>query len=182
MKSLSSLLEMALPTFHFTALMTKSPVLSAIALTSTATVVTTHTIDIVHAFYILAVFFFADLVTGIMAAYFEWKKKPKTDKWFFGKGEGFSSDKFKKMFVKIIVYLGTPLILQKFQQVFLIKNFKYENVSDAEITLATGLIVLFCLNEGYSIFHENLPKCGFNLYDQIRKLLGLRKKILNGLQ
>lgn len=172
---------MALPTFSFVSLLIKSPTLGILTLTSTAAA-STKIIDILHAFLILAVFCTADLITGIAAAYFEWKKTAKTDKWFFGKGEGFSSDKFKKMFVKIMVYLGTPLVLQQFQKIFLIKNFKYEGVSDAEITLATGLIILFCLNEGYSIFHENLPKCGFNLYDQIRKLIALKKKITNGVQ
>ena len=182
MKSLLSPIELILPSFPLVSLITKSPIAGAITLTTTATVASTNTIDIIHAFYILAAFFVADSVTGITAAYFEWRKTPRKDKWFFGKGEGFSSDKFKKMFVKIIVYLGTPLILQQFQKVFLIRNFKYEQVTDGEITLATGFILLFCLNEGYSIFHENLPKCGFSLYDQIRKILGLRKKILNGLQ
>jgi hypothetical protein len=173
---------MALPTFSFTSLLIKSPILGIITLTSTAAAVNSKTINITHAFSILVVLFILDLITGIAAGYFEWKKTSKTDKWFFGKGEGFSSDKFKKMFVKILVYLGSPLVLQQFQKIFLIKNFKYEEISGAEITMATGLILLFCLNEGYSIFHENLPKCGFNLYDRIRKLMDLKKKITDGLQ
>ncbi len=177
---MKSLLEMALPTFPMTSLFVKSPVLGATTLAAT-TVIATTTVDMTHAFKILAILFILDLITGITAAYFQWKKTAKTDKWFFGRGEGFSSDKFRKMSVKVMVYLGTPLVLQQFQKIFLIKNLKYETISDAEISLATGFILLFCLNEGFSIFHENLPKCGFNLYDKIRKILALKKEITDGL-
>lgn len=39
---------------------------------------------------ILVWVFCLDLVTGVFASYFNWKKQTdKKDKWFFGKGEGF---------------------------------------------------------------------------------------------
>ena len=119
-----------------------------------------------------------DLITGLLASYFDWKKKPeKKDRWFFGKGEGFSSDKAKKLGVKLGVYLIVPLALIKIQKILLIKNFKYESFSEAEFELATIVVIIFCLIEGFSIFHENLPKCGFNLWKSIKKMIGFYKEI-----
>lgn len=132
-------------------------------------------VDLMSAVTILFWLFITDLITGVLASYFDWKKSAPKDKWFFGKGEGFSSDKFKKCFVKAIVYAGAPLVINKFQTVFMIKNFKYESVSNAEIGIATFLILIFCLNEGYSIFHENLPRCGINIFDIIKKVVGVYK-------
>ena len=57
-----------------------------------------------------------------------------------------------------------------------LKNFKYESFSDAEFELATIALIVFCLTEGFSIFHENLPKCGFNLWHQIKKMIGFVKE------
>lgn len=149
-----------------------------IAITSISTaVIVSPVVDFWSAVYLLGFFFLGDLVTGILASYFIWKQDgDKTDKWFFGKGEGFSSDKFKKMFVKLMIYLGAPCVLQYFQSTFKIHNLKYAFVSDAEFTVATALILVFCLNEGFSIFHENLPKCGFNLWHSIRKMIGFYKE------
>lgn len=135
-------------------------------------------VDFVKAFFILALLFIVDFATGIIGGYFVWKEKEnKIDKWFFGTGEGFSSDKFKKTFIKGSVYLGFPLIVNKFQEVYLIKNITYKALTEAEINLGTFFILVFCAIEGYSIFHENLPKCGFNLFDFIKKFLGLYKEI-----
>ena len=58
----------------------------------------------------------------------------------------------------------------------MLKNFKYESFSDAEFELATIALIVFCLTEGFSIFHENLPKCGFNLWHQIKKMIGFVKE------
>lgn len=163
------------PKFTFCIELFQNP---SIAITSiSSAVIVSPVVDFWSSVYLLGFFFLGDLVTGIMASYFEWKKEPgKTDKWFFGKGEGFSSDKFKKMFVKLMIYLGAPCMLQYFQSIFKIHNLKYAVVSDAEFTVATALILVFCLNEGFSIFHENLPKCGFNLWQSIKKMIGFYKE------
>lgn len=54
---------------------------------------------------------------------------------------------------------------------------RYEPISEAEIDLATFFILLFILNEGYSIFHENLPKCGINIWDSLRKFMKVVKTL-----
>lgn len=168
MKTLQEIIHTALPKFSLLIELIKKPMLAFFVITPT--VPTAIVVDIVSASYLLGYLFIGDLVSGILASYFVWKKSDRKDKWFFGKGEGFSSDKFKKMFVKLMVYTGTPLLINKFQSTFLIKNISYKSISDAEIDIATFLILLFILNEGYSIFHENLPKCGFNLWERAKKL------------
>ena len=81
------------------------------------------------------------------------------------------------MSIKILVYLGAPLVVNKFQEVFRVKNISYNTVFEQDLSIATGLILLFCLNEGFSIFHENLPKCGFNLWAQIKKALKFFREV-----
>lgn len=168
--------SITMPKFSLMIELVNKPIIGVIALVPTVVVV--PVIDFWSAVYILVLLFVGDLITGLLASYFKWKKQlEKRDKWFFGKGEGFSSDKFKKMFVKLIIYLGTPYIVQKFQETFRLHNLKYETISDAEFSIATVLIIVFCLNEGFSIFHENLPECGFNLWERIKKMIGFYKEV-----
>lgn len=168
--------SIAMPKFTFMIELINKPIIGLLALVPTVAVV--PVVDFWSAVYILGLLFIGDLITGLSASYFIWKKKRnRKEKWFFGKGEGFSSDKFKKMFVKLMIYLGTPFIVQKFQETFRLHNLKYETISDAEFSIATVLIIVFCLNEGFSIFHENLPECGFNLWERIKKMIGLYKEV-----
>lgn len=169
-------LLITLPKFSLLAKLTTKPLVFLLVTIPTATVAALPVVDIESAKTLLMWLFFGDLASGVLASYFDWKKTNKKDKWFFGKGEGFSSDKFKKMFVKGSVYLGFPLLVVKFQETFMIKNIKYESISDAEIGIATFCILIFCLNEGYSIFHENLPRCGFNIFDRVKKMFDLFRK------
>ena len=129
-------------------------------------------IDLYEAATVLAILFVADFITGLLASYYEWKKKPiKKDNFFFGKGEGFSSDKFKKMFVKGMVYLGFPLFFIKFQSVFKIKSFGIKTVSEAQLDLVTIIIIIFCGNELFSIVRENLPRMGIDLIARLKNFL-----------
>lgn len=173
---LDDFLQITAPKFTLFVELLNKPLAGAVALTSTAVAV--QVVSFWGAVNILTILFVADLFTGTLASYFTWKAKSnRKDKWFFGKGEGFSSDKFKKMFVKLMVYLGTPIVINKFQNIFLIKNLKYSTISEAEIELTTFVVLIFCLNELYSIFNENLPKCGFNIFDKIKKMIGTYKDI-----
>jgi hypothetical protein len=168
----------ALPKFTF---FIKYPIASLIILQTQIAVQSVSApmvVDIMAASKILGILFAGDMITGIWASYKVWHAKPvKKDKWFFGRGEGFSSDKFKKMGIKAIIYLAVPLLLLKFQTTFMVKNFKYESWSDAEITLPAFFVLLFCINEGFSIFFENLPNCGFSLFSRITKIAKVTKSI-----
>ena len=181
MKILEQLTSLSMPKFSLLFGLFQNPLIGLNILLPTLVVV--PVVDFWGAVWLLMTLFCVDLITGILASYFEWKKLPdKNEKYFFGKGEGFSSDKFKKMFIKLLIYLGTPILVEHFEKIFMIKHFSYKTFSDAEISIATFLILVFCLNEGFSIFHENLPKCGFNFWEQIRKMIGFYKEAKKEIQ
>lgn len=136
-------------------------------------------VDFISLCYVLFYMFIIDLVTGIFASYCEWKSTKTTDKWFFGTGKenGFSSKKAKGSALKALVYVGLPYLIIKFQMLLGLKNFKYERISNSEFELASLVVILFCLIEGFSIFHENLPKCGFNIWIRIKSMIGFYKQV-----
>lgn len=172
---MKNIIDLALPKFTLFALFFKKPIflLSAVPVVAVSSIV----VDFESVARILFWMFIADLGTGLGASYCDWRESDHKERWFFGKGEGFSSDKFKKMFIKASVYIGLPYLLIQFQQILMLKNFKYEIISEAEFEYATIVLIVFCLNEGFSIFHENLPKCGFNLWHQIKKMIGFYKEV-----
>ncbi|MBF7090445.1 phage holin family protein [Flavobacterium sp. ALJ2] len=163
--------------FPLIAMLFKKPAL--LVATVPVIAITKLVVDFESVAWILFYMLILDLVTGLLASYCVWRKSDRLERWFFGKGEGFSSDKFKRMGLKVLVYLGVPFMIIKFQEVLMLKNFKYDRVSEAEFELATIAIIVFCLNEGFSIFHENLPKCGFNLWERLKKMIGFYKEIKN---
>lgn len=138
-----------------------------------------QTVNLESVVWILIWLFIGDLFSGLTASYFEWKKTAPKGKYFVGHNEGFSSDKFKKCFVKGMVYGGFPLIVLKFQEAFLIKNIKFSAVTNSEIDVTTICILVFCANELFSIFWENLPKCGLDIPKGIRNLITGIKGINN---
>jgi phage-related holin len=142
-------------------------------------IVIAPTVNLESVVWILVFLFLIDLFTGLSASYFVWKKLPKRGKWFFGCKKGYSSDKFKKCFVKGIVYGGFPLVVLKFQEAFLLKNIKFSAVTNAEFDITVICILVFCANELFSIFWENLPKCGLDLPKGIRNLITGVKEIKN---
>lgn len=128
-------------------------------------------VDLKSVVWILVWLFLVDLFSGLCASYCVWLETAEKGKYFFGQSGGFSSDKFKKCFIKGIIYGAFPIIVLKFQQVFLIKNMKFSSITDSQIDITTICILVFCANEFFSIFWENLPKCGLNLPKGIRDLI-----------
>lgn len=165
------LFAIALPKFTLLVLLIKKPMLLGITLI--ASTVTALVVDFNPAKDALLYLFLADLVSGLLSSWFTWKAKvDKKDRHFFGSGdEGFSSDKLKKLGVKVIVYSAAPYYMVKFQECFMFKNVKYDKISDAEFTLSAVLILIFCANEIFSIFFENLPKCGLDVPNKIKKFI-----------
>ena len=164
-----------IPQLSFLSLMIKKPTWLALTLPTLAAI--PIIVDFISLCWVLFWMFVADLVTGIFASYCNWKKSDNSDKWFFGKGEGFSSKKAKGSVLKALAYIGLPYLIIKFQILLGLKNFKYETFSDLEFELASIVVIFFCLIEGFSIFHENLPKCGFNIWTSIKKMIGFYKEV-----
>jgi hypothetical protein len=172
---MEKLLAFALPKFTLLSLLFKKPILILTGVP--AIVAVSQVVSYEGVWYLFCWFFIGDLLTGLLASFYEWKKSDHNDRWFFGKGEGFSSDKAKKMGIKLAVYLFVPQLLVNLQKTLLLKNFKYSTISDAEFELATIVVLFFCAIEGFSIFHENLPKCGFDLWKSIKKMIGFYKEV-----
>lgn len=172
---MEKLLAFALPKFTLLSIFIKKPfliIVSVPAITAVSQVVSYGSI-----WFIFWWFFIGDLLTGLLASFYEWKKSDHKERWFFGKGEGFSSDKAKKMGIKLAVYLLVPQLLVNLQKTLLLKNFKYSTISDAEFELATIVVLFFCAIEGFSIVHENLPKCGIDLWGSLKKMIGFVKEV-----
>ena len=140
--------------------------------------IATTVVDINSAVLILLYLFLFDFATGLAGSYFEWKKLKDRGRSFFGCDKGFSSDKFKMCFMKGIIYAGFPLVVLKFQQAFMLKNISFKTVTDSQIEVTTVFILIFCANELYSIFWENLPKSGLNLPKGIKNLVNKAKEFL----
>lgn len=136
-------------------------------------------VDFYSVVYLLVWLFMIDLGSGLLASYFTWKKYAERGKWFFGCDKGFSSDKFKKCFLKGIIYGAFPLVVLKFQQVFLFKNIKLSLIMDSQIDITTVCLLVFCANELFSIFWENLPKCGLDIPKGIKNLITGVKEVTN---
>jgi len=168
-----------LPKFSLIALIFKKPIV--IIYLTISTVAVMPVVDFYKACTMLVILFIADAITGLGASYCDWKKlKVKKDKTFWGKsGEGFSSDKAKKMGTKALVYMAVPIFFIRFQDVFHVKKFKFESLSSAEMDVATLLILGACAIELYSIFKENLPKCGIDVFGQIHSMLTTKEKLNN---
>ena len=171
---MEKLLAFALPKFTLLSLLFKKPILIITGVP--AIVAVSKVVSYEGVWFIFCWFFVGDLLSGLLASYYEWKKSDHKERWFFGKGEGFSSDKAKKMGIKLAVYLLVPQLLVNLQKTLLLKNFKYSTISDAEFELATIVVLFFCAIEGFSIFHENLPKCGFDLWRSIKNMIGFYKE------
>ena len=59
----------------------------------------------------------------------------------------------------------------------MIKSFSVNYISEAQIDITIATLSLFCANEIFSIFWENLPKCGLNLPKAIKDFLLVVKEI-----
>jgi phage-related holin len=156
------------------------PIISPVALvTVVPNIVIAPIVDFYSVVEILVWLFIADLATGLSASYFEWKKNASKGKFFFGGVDGFSSDKFKKCFLKGIIYGGFPLIVLKFQQIFLLKSISISSLTDSQIDITTVCLLVFCANETFSIFWENLPKCGLNIPKKLKEFIVGVKDVAN---
>lgn len=171
---MKEIMAVTLPKFTLLTLLIKKPTLLIPLVPAIA--VTKLVVSFEGMFLFLLGMFLADLASGLLASYYLWKKSEHIDRWFFGKGEGFNSDKAKKMGIKAAVYIIVPLGLIFLQKLLFLKNFKYERLSDAEFEWATVSLIIFSLIEGFSIFHENLPKCGFDIWDKAKKIIGVFKE------
>lgn len=137
--------------------------------------------DTTKAWYMLALVYTLDFITGVYASYVEAKstdefKAEFATKTTYGQKlyakvklffDNFSSEKWRKSIVKAIAYLLLILLVYFVENIFLIRTFHIESISTKEwtVTLITqGVCIII---EMYSIIFENLKRAGFDIIDSV---------------
>lgn len=117
--------------------------------------------------FLLLALMTVDFATGVLASWNLWKdSKIETKFW----KNGFSSYRLRMSLNKSITYFLFIMCAYGIEQVFKIKTFNAENYTDHKITLTLATIAISCAIEFYSIFFENLPKAGFSIEANVKKI------------
>ncbi|MFC4163995.1 phage holin family protein [Epilithonimonas zeae] len=125
------------------------------------------------AFFLLLILMLADYVTGIMASWNQWEKSDKTTKFW---NTGFTSEKTRLSIIKSVTYFLFIILTYGIEIIFKIKSFGSNQYTEHEVTLTLVAIAISCAIEFYSIFFENLPKAGFDIWNYLKKMTGKAKK------
>lgn len=155
--------------------MLSSPVASFTAGTVIAASVMTNT---EKAIYLLIAFYVLDFITGILASWREKKEAEKEDSKL--KEENLiSSEKLKLSGIKAFTYATAILAVWGIEKVFIVKSFKFDSISDQNMTITLIFIGFCCSIEFYSIFFENFKRAGFDIKKKSFKVIGEVKKIIS---
>lgn len=129
------------------------------------------------AVYLLMIFYVLDFITGILASWREKREAEKTDPSLKDK-DLISSDKLKLSGIKAFTYASAILAVWGIEKVFIIKSFKFSNISDQDMTITLIFIGFCCAIEFYSIFFENFKRAGFDIRKNFFKVVDGTKKII----
>lgn len=121
--------------------------------------------------FLLLGLFAVDYGTGVYASWIEWKKINTTEKF---RTKGFTSEKSRLSLVKIVTYFLFILLSWCIEQAFKIKPFEF-GYTEHKVTITLVSMAISCAIEFYSIFFENLPRAGFSISDNLKKVLVLIK-------
>lgn len=122
--------------------------------------------------FLLLILMALDFATGVLASWNIWhNSKVKSNFWKYG----FSSKRVRLSLVKSITYFLFIICSFGIEYIFKVKSFGVTSYSDHEITLTFIAITLSCAIEFYSIFFENLPKAGFDIWEKL-KLIAAKVK------
>ncbi len=119
------------------------------------------------AMFLLLVLMAIDFATGVLASWNIWhNSKIESNFWKYG----FSSSRVRLSLVKSVTYFLFIICSYGIEIIFRVKSFGVSSYSDHEITLTLIAIALSCAIEVYSIFFENLPKAGFDIWDKLKMI------------
>ena len=130
------------------------------------------------AIYLLIAFYVLDFITGILASWREKKEAEKKDP-SLKEQDLISSEKLKLSGIKAFTYASAILAVWAIEKVFIIKSFKFDNISDQDMTITLIFIGFCCSVEFYSIFFENFKKAGFDIRKKFFTVVGEVKKMIN---
>ncbi len=134
----------------------------------------------------LAIFFLlglmaADFGTGVFASWVIWKNDPTKEGLKFIK-HGISSDKIRLSLVKSVTYFMFIICAYGLEYIFKIKSFRAETYTDHQVTLTLIAIAIACAIEFYSIIFENLPKAGFSIESNVKKIYAVAKSVMSAIK
>ena len=119
------------------------------------------------AMLLLLILMAVDFLTGVLASWSFWKaSKIGSSFWKYG----FSSSKVRLSIAKCVTYFLFIILSYGIEIIFRIKSFGSNAYTDHEITLTLIAIALSCAIEFYSIFFENLPKAGFDIWEKLKDI------------
>lgn len=130
------------------------------------------------AIYLLIIFFVFDFITGILASWKEKREAEKTDPSLKEKSL-ISSEKLKLSGIKAFTYASAILAVWGIEKVFIIKSFKFDSISEQNMTITLIFIGFCCSVEFYSVFFENFKRAGFDIRKKLFAVIGEVKKIIN---
>ncbi|AKK73771.1 hypothetical protein OK18_15205 [Chryseobacterium gallinarum] len=108
-----------------------------------------------------------DFITGVLASWNMWKNsKIQSNFWRYG----FSSSRIRLSIIKSVTYFFFIICSYGIEVIFRIKSFGSNNYTDHDLTLSLVSIAIACAVEFYSIFFENLPRAGFDIWSYFKKI------------
>ncbi|WP_066435583.1 phage holin family protein [Chryseobacterium sp. CCH4-E10] len=123
--------------------------------------------DLQLCFMLLLGLMLGDFISGVLASWNLWKNsKIESNFWKYG----FSSMKIRNSIAKSVSYFLLIVLSYYIEKIFRIKSFGKSTYTDHDITLTLIAIVIPCAIEFYSIFFENLPKAGFDIWGYFKKI------------
>lgn len=128
--------------------------------------------------FLLLILFAADFFTGVLASYIQFKKSNKQGSFFGDKEDGFTSARWRLTLVKAITYFLLIILTKIIEDVFRIHPFNF-SFTDHKVTISLMSIAFSCAIEFYSIFWENLPKAGFDIWANFKKITGTAKEAVS---
>ncbi len=121
--------------------------------------------------FLLLVLMALDFATGVLASWNIWhNSKVESNFWKYG----FSSSRVRLSMVKSVTYFLFIICSYGIEIIFRVKSFS-SSYSDHQVTLTLIAIAMSCAIEVYSIFFENLPKAGFDIWEKL-KLIAAKVK------
>ncbi len=134
----------------------------------TVTVISYHS-TVQNGLLFLAGVLTVDFITGVLVSKKK-KKKYERENPQEAKKTLLSSEKMRLSLVKSLTYIAIILGVFAIEKIFFIKSFKWESVTDLDLT-GTIIIIAVCSGiELWSIVMENVKELGFDLEAKILKV------------
>lgn len=158
--------------------MSSSP---ATAVSASTVIIASTLTNAEKAMYLLIAFYTLDFITGILAS---WREKKEAEKLNpdLKKEDLISSDKLKLSGIKAFTYASAILAVWGIEKVFIIKSFKFDSISDQDMTITLIFIGFCCAIEFYSIFFENFKRAGFDIKSKAMTIIKNTKKFISDMK